>query len=113
MDPLNGHGITDAFCDAELLAEAIDDGFSDRKPLQEALEAYETARNERKDGYYEANWKGARFEGLDKPELLRLRAALRDDPEQADRWAGTIAFSVHRDDFYSSSFVEEAMATAK
>ena len=36
--------------------------------------------------------------------------ALRDDPDEADRWAGTIALSVDREDSYASSYVREVMA---
>ena len=36
-DPITAQGITDAFRDAELLAEAIDAGFAGRRPLEEAL----------------------------------------------------------------------------
>lgn len=111
MDPLKGHGISDAFRDAELLTDAIDAGFSGRQPLQKALAAYEHDRNARKSGYYERNWRGARLEDWDAPPVLRLRTALQDDRDEADRWAGTIAFSIGYDDFYSSAFVEETMAT--
>jgi flavin-dependent dehydrogenase len=45
-DPTSGQGISDAFRDAELLAQAVDDGFSDRRPLVEALGDYERRRNE-------------------------------------------------------------------
>lgn len=111
MDPLKGHGISDAFCDAELVTDAIDAGFSGRQPLQEALAGYEHDRNARKAGYYERNWKDAHLEGWDAPPVLNLRGALRDDQDEADRWAGTIAFSLEYDDFYSSAFVKETMAS--
>lgn len=111
MDPLKGHGISDAFCDAELLTDAIDAGFSGRRPFEEALAGYEDDRNARKAGYYERNWKGAHMEDWDATPVVNLRRALRDDRDEADRWAGTIAFSVKYDDFYSSAFVEESMAT--
>ena len=45
-DPVTGLGIADAFRDAELLASALDDGFSGRAPLEEALADYESKRNE-------------------------------------------------------------------
>jgi flavin-dependent dehydrogenase len=112
MDPLKGHGISDAFCDAELLADAIDAGFSDRQPLEEALGEYERDRNARKGGYYDRNRKASHMEGWDDPAVLQLRAALLDNPDEADRWAGTIAFSTDYDEFYSSSFVKESMANA-
>lgn len=110
MDPLKGHGISDAFCDAELLTDAIHAGFSGQESLAEALAAYERDRNARKVGYYERNWKGSHLEGWDDSSTLDLRAALRDNQAQADRWAGTIAFSVDFDEFHSSEFVENAVS---
>lgn len=110
MDPLQGHGISDAFCDAELLAEAVDAGFSGRQPLEEALAEYERTRNAREAGHYERNWKGARMEGWDAPSERRLRTALRETPDEADRWAGTRALSVDHDEFYGSAFVKGVLA---
>ncbi|MBA3872843.1 MAG: NAD(P)/FAD-dependent oxidoreductase, partial [Anaerolineae bacterium] len=44
-DPLSGHGIGDAFLDADRLAEALDEGFSGRQPIEGALSEYERKRN--------------------------------------------------------------------
>jgi len=44
-DPITGLGIDDAFRDAELLARAIDDGFTGRRDLEAALAEYEETRN--------------------------------------------------------------------
>ena len=52
-DPITAQGITDAFRDAELLANAIDEGFSERRPLDEALASYERKRNEKAMPLYE------------------------------------------------------------
>ncbi len=52
-DFVTGLGITDAFRDAELLAQAIDDGFAGRRPLEEALASYEQQRNEIATPLYE------------------------------------------------------------
>jgi 2-polyprenyl-6-methoxyphenol hydroxylase-like FAD-dependent oxidoreductase len=43
-DPITAQGITDAFRDADLLATAIDEGFSGRQPLAIALAGYEQLR---------------------------------------------------------------------
>jgi hypothetical protein len=45
-DPITAQGITDAFRDVELLADAIDAGLSERARLQDALAAYEQSRND-------------------------------------------------------------------
>jgi len=44
-DPITAQGISDAFPDAELLADAIDGGSSGRRPLDAALRDYEEQRN--------------------------------------------------------------------
>jgi flavin-dependent dehydrogenase len=44
-DFITGLGITDAFRDTELLTDAIDDGFSGRRPLDDAMAEYEQKRN--------------------------------------------------------------------
>jgi len=45
VDPCTAAVISEAFRDAEVLAEASDEGFSGRWPLDEALAAYERQRN--------------------------------------------------------------------
>jgi flavin-dependent dehydrogenase len=45
QDPVTAQGMTDAFRDAELLAEVIDAGFSGRQPLTEALADYQRRRD--------------------------------------------------------------------
>ena len=44
-DPVTGHGMTDAFRDAELLAHAADRGLRGEEPLDEALQCYATRRD--------------------------------------------------------------------
>ena len=45
-DPFLALGICDALRDAELLAEALDEGLSGRRPMDLALADYERRRNE-------------------------------------------------------------------
>jgi flavin-dependent dehydrogenase len=68
-DPITGWGITDAFRDAELLAEAIDAGFSGRAPLAQALAGYQRRRDEASRSTYELTCELAMF-GPPTPELL-------------------------------------------
>jgi len=69
-DFITGLGITDAFRDAELLADAIDDGFAGRRPLDEALAGYEEARNEIATPLYEFTTQMASLTGPPSPELF-------------------------------------------
>jgi 2-polyprenyl-6-methoxyphenol hydroxylase-like FAD-dependent oxidoreductase len=99
-DPITAQGISDAFLDAEVLAAAIDDGFAGRRPLAEALAAYERARNERTAPLYELT---AQFAALQPPppEMQQLIAALRHNPEQAGRFLGTVVGTVPIAEFFA------------
>ena len=48
-----GLGIADAFRDCELLTDAIDEGFSGKRPIDEAMADYEANRNEIAEPLYE------------------------------------------------------------
>lgn len=110
-DPITAQGITDAFRDAELLAEALDAGFSGTRPLADALAAYELAREEATRPLYELTYELA---GLapPSPEQQALFGALRGSPEQANRFFGTIAGTVPVPDFYSEENVGAIMGAA-
>jgi flavin-dependent dehydrogenase len=61
-DFITGLGITDAFRDAELLAEAVDAGFSGHQPLHDAMATYESTRNRFAKPLYDATISMARGE---------------------------------------------------
>ena len=69
-DFITGLGITDAFRDADLLAAAIDAGFSGRRPLEEALADYESERNDIAKPLYEFTTSLARLDQPPTPELF-------------------------------------------
>ncbi len=99
-DPYTGEGITDAFRDAELLAEALDSGWSGRRPLEEALAAYERQRNETALPIYELTCQLASLESP-PPEMQHLFAALQGNQEQTNRFFGTIAGTTSIPEFFS------------
>jgi flavin-dependent dehydrogenase len=99
-DPITAQGIADSFRDAELLTEAIDEGFSGRRPLEEALGDYERRRNEAAMPVYELTCQRAAL-GLPPPEILQLIAALEGNQEQIDRFIGLDAGTVSVSDFFS------------
>jgi flavin-dependent dehydrogenase len=68
-DFITGLGIMDAFRDAELLANAIDEGFSGRRPLDDAMAGYEKTRNETAAPLYELTCMLAAFP--DPQEMLQ------------------------------------------
>jgi flavin-dependent dehydrogenase len=99
-NPITAEGITDAFRDAELLADAVDDTFARRLPAEEALAGYERRRNEAVMPLYRMTCDLARL-APPPPEMEALFAALRDDAEEAGRFIGTIAGTVPIPEFFS------------
>ncbi|MDQ2786006.1 MAG: NAD(P)/FAD-dependent oxidoreductase [Chloroflexota bacterium] len=75
-DPMLAQGISDAFRDAEALAEAVDAGFTGDIPLADALAEYEQHRNDAAFSAYEANYAAATFAPF-PPEVLAMRAVAR------------------------------------
>lgn len=61
-DPITAQGISDAFIDAQALATALDDGWSGRRPLADALTAAREARDGRVKPMYAFTTELARLE---------------------------------------------------
>jgi len=77
-DPVTGLGIADAFRDAELLADAIDDGLAGRAPMEDALAEYERKRNEAATPMYEMTV--ALASGNPPPGFASVEQALTEGP---------------------------------
>jgi flavin-dependent dehydrogenase len=99
-DPITAQGITDAFHDAELVADAVDEGLQGRAPMLEALADYERQRNERVRPIYELTQQFAALEPP-PPEMQALLGALRHDAESLSRFFGTIAGTVPAPEFFA------------
>ncbi|MDQ5822954.1 MAG: NAD(P)/FAD-dependent oxidoreductase [Chloroflexota bacterium] len=63
-DPISARGVSDAFRDAELLTDAIDEGFSGRLALNDALAEYERQRNEAATPEYTETCYSASFRSI-------------------------------------------------
>jgi 2-polyprenyl-6-methoxyphenol hydroxylase-like FAD-dependent oxidoreductase len=100
-DPITAQGITDAFRDADLLADALDAGFRGERRLDDALADYERTRDETTRPLYELTWEFAAL-APPSPEQQALFAALRDDPEQTSRFLGTVAGTVPIPEFFGA-----------
>jgi 2-polyprenyl-6-methoxyphenol hydroxylase-like FAD-dependent oxidoreductase len=99
-DPITAQGITDAFRDAELLAGALDAGFTGAQPLEDALGDYERVRNEGTRGLYGLTQE---FASLAPPaaEQQALFAALQTNPEDTNRFFGVVAGTVPSHEFFA------------
>ena len=108
-DPFLAQGISDAFRDAELVAEAIDVGLSGRKGLAEALSHYERQRNEETMPIYELNY---RLASLDppSPEMQQLLGALHGNQAETNRFFGTLAGTVSIPEFFAPEHIKQVIA---
>jgi 2-polyprenyl-6-methoxyphenol hydroxylase-like FAD-dependent oxidoreductase len=107
-DPITAQGITDAFRDAELLAAALDAGFTGERPLDETLAGYERRRNEETRGLYELTYDLASL-APPPPEQQALFGALRENREEAGRFFGVIAGTVRPDEFFAPENIGRIM----
>ena len=110
-DPFLALGICDALRDAELLAEALDDGLSGRRPMNLALADYERRRNEATTADYQLNLHLARFRPL-PPEALLVRAAVRGDPEATAQYYLMNQGFLTRERFMGSEKIQRLVAQA-
>lgn len=99
-DPITAQGITDAFRDAEFLAEAIDSAFSGPTPMQAALDNYEYRRNAALKPLYDFIVDHATMEPFDDV-FQDVLAALRANPQGLRHFFGVIQNTVGWDEFFS------------
>jgi flavin-dependent dehydrogenase len=98
-DPCTAQGISDAFRDAELLADALDAGWSNRTDFAEALMDYEAARNAASRPIYDFTCQLATLEAP-SPPMQEMFAALQTDPVGTSRFFGVIAGTVSPSEFF-------------
>jgi flavin-dependent dehydrogenase len=115
VDPITGQGISDAFRDAELLAEALAAGLGGGGPLESALADYQRRRDQAVMPVYNYTYQRARLEAP-SPEIQRLLAALQGNQAETDRFIGLTAGTVSFADFFAPAsqarILGQASATA-
>ena len=80
-DPITGHGITDAFRDAELLAGRAGQLLRGDLPEAAALAAYQAERDDALAPIFEVTWQLAQFPSIDRFVELQKRLAVLVDQE--------------------------------
>ncbi len=110
-DPITGQGISNAFQEAQWLADAIDAGFSGREPLDKALARNEQTRDTELMPMYELTCDWAR---LQPPplEMQQLLGALLHNQAEADRFVGAVAGMVPIPEFFSPENIQSIMANS-
>jgi 2-polyprenyl-6-methoxyphenol hydroxylase-like FAD-dependent oxidoreductase len=85
-DPVTGQGIQDAFRDAELVVTSLDAALGGARSYEEAMSAYQTARDEQTLPMYEYTCQLAALEPP-PPDLVRLLTAISGNQDATDEFA--------------------------
>ena len=108
-DPCTAQGIGDGFRDAQLLVEAIHAGLSRRRPIDEAMADYESARNRHVMPIYHFTCDLAALQSP-PPETAALLAAVARDSATSDRFVSLIAGSLSFAEFFAPDNIQRTMA---
>jgi 2-polyprenyl-6-methoxyphenol hydroxylase-like FAD-dependent oxidoreductase len=100
VDPCTAAGINNAFRDAELLAQALDDGLADHQRLPAALSDYHRRRDEAALPIYEFTCQLAPLEPP-PPEMQQLFGALASNPAETNRFFGLFAQTMPVGEFFA------------
>jgi 2-polyprenyl-6-methoxyphenol hydroxylase-like FAD-dependent oxidoreductase len=111
VDPITGQGINDAFLDVELLVEAIDAGFSGRRPLEEAMADYQSGRDERVRPLHHFTAELATLEPPPEP-IQQLFGALHGNQEATNQFYSAITGSLPLPEFMAPENLGRIMAGA-
>jgi flavin-dependent dehydrogenase len=111
-DPITAQGISDAFIDAEMLAEALSTWLSGDGVFADLMDVHETRRNERVRPMFEFTAQLAALE-LPPPRLQALFAALRGNQDATDAFLSAITGAISLPDFMSDENVSRIMAATK
>jgi flavin-dependent dehydrogenase len=111
-DPVTGRGISDSFRDAELLAGAIDAGFSGQAAIDEALAAYEARRNQQSMPIYEMTLQQVAFEPP-APEAMAFLSAVSRSEEETSRFLGLVSGGTPFAEFMAPENVQRIIAAAQ
>jgi flavin-dependent dehydrogenase len=108
-DPYMALGISDAFRSAELLASAIEEGFSGHRALLDALAQYEERRNAEAIQLYRQNAQLAQFDPVPEDELA-MRADLRGNQEETNRYYLELQGMIPREEFFNPENLQRLSA---
>ncbi len=111
-DFCTAQGISDAFRDSELLAEALDASLGGRVAFETAMGGYEMKRNEHAMPMFEFTCQLASMEPP-PPEMQQLLGAIYGDEAETDNFLSVIAGTLPVPQFFSPDNVARIMAGAQ
>lgn len=111
-DPVTGQGISDAFRDAELCANALDEAFTGKRSFDAAMAAYQQTRDEQVLSMYEFTCQLATLQPP-PPELQQLLGAMQGNQKAMDGFAQMNAGTVSPATFFAPENVNAIMSAGK
>lgn len=110
-DFITAQGISDAFRDAELCANALDDAWSGRQSFDDAMVAYQQRRDQQVRALFEFTCDFASFTPP-TPEKQQLMGAMQGNQEAMDGFARVIAGVTSPAEFFAPDNVGRIFAAA-
>jgi 2-polyprenyl-6-methoxyphenol hydroxylase-like FAD-dependent oxidoreductase len=110
-NPITAMGINDAFRDADLLTDALDDAFSGQRTYDEAMAAYQHARDRAALPVYEFTDDFAQLRPP-PPELAQLLGAMQGNQEAMDGFVSVQAATLPAPEFFEPENVGRIMREA-
>jgi flavin-dependent dehydrogenase len=104
----SAHGITNAFRQAAQIAEAIDDGLTEKRPMTDALSEFERKRNEFEGAFYDFTYQQATLQPPE-PGTLQLLAAIHKSQHATDAFLGLFAQTTRPADFFSPANISQLL----
>ena len=111
-NPITAMGITDAFRDAELVAEALHDAFSGRRSCEQAMSNYQQTRDHEALPVYEFTDDFAQLRPP-PPEMQQLIGAMHGNQAAMDQFVSVQAATLSAPEFFAAENVGRIMANAK
>jgi flavin-dependent dehydrogenase len=109
--PITAFGITDAFRDAEAVAAALDDAFTERRAFDDAMAEYQRARDEHAMPIYGFTNDFAKLEPP-PPEMQQLIGAMQGNQEAQDGFVSVMAGTLPAPEFFGPENAGRIMAAA-
>lgn len=111
MDPITAAGISNAFRDAELLADAADEGLTGKQSMEEALAQFGKRRDEAATPIYGLTCQMATLAAT-PPEMFPVFEALKHNQHETNRYFGVFAQTVGVGDFFDPANLRKIVAGA-
>jgi flavin-dependent dehydrogenase len=104
-DPVTAQGITDAFHDAELCTQAVDQTFTGSRACIEAMASYQRRRDARVLPLYEFTTQIGDLSQPPPPELLHLLGSVAGNQDAMDQFASIFAGTLSPAKFFDPAHI--------